>query len=209
MVVQAEEVAGAVGFVVAGGRSVRMGRDKALLPWEGAALLDHAIARLRAVCRDVRILSGPEPRYEDRGVPVVVDRIGDAGPLAGLDAALAAAGARPVLFLGVDLPFVTPALLSLVLARVAGADAAVPRVGGRPEPLCAAYGPGCSTAVRARLDAGERRMTSFWPDVRVVELLEAELGTLGRVDALFRNVNTPDDLGQAARALRDKGRETL
>ena len=62
MVVQAEEVSRTVGYVVAGGRSVRMGRDKALLPWENGTLLDHAIARLRAVCDEVRILSGPASR---------------------------------------------------------------------------------------------------------------------------------------------------
>ena len=51
-----------VGFVGAGGHSRRMGRDKALLRWGGGTLLDHAITRLRAVCLEVRILSGREPR---------------------------------------------------------------------------------------------------------------------------------------------------
>ena len=171
-----------------------MGRDKALLPWENGTLLDHAIARLRAVCDEVRILSGPERRYEDRGVPVVADRVRDAGPLAGLDAALADAGGRPILFLGVDLPFVTCALLEALRAWLVGADAAVPVVAGRPEPLCAAYGPGGLDAVVARLAAGERRMTSFWPDVSVHEVRETELAGLGDAAALFRNLNRPEDL---------------
>jgi molybdopterin-guanine dinucleotide biosynthesis protein A len=171
-----------------------MGRDKALLAWEGATLLDHALARLRVVCTDVRILCGPEPRYLDRGAPIVLDRLAGAGPLAGLDAALEASAGRAALLLGVDLPFVTPGLLSRVLARLAGADVAVPVVAGRPEPLCAAYGPGCAAAVRARLDAGERRMTSFWPDVTVRELPEGELAALGDPAELFRNLNTPGDL---------------
>lgn len=186
-------MSGAVGFVVAGGRSVRMGRDKALLPWEGGTLLDHALARLRAVCGDVRILCGPTPRYPDHGAPLVLDRVADAGPLAGLEAALTQAAGRPVLFLGVDLPFVTPALLELLRAKLAGSDAAVPVLAGRPEPLCAAYGPGCLGPVRARLDAGERRMTSFWPDVSVVEVAEELLAGLGDPVAFFRNLNTPHD----------------
>jgi molybdopterin-guanine dinucleotide biosynthesis protein A len=56
-----------VGFVVAGGGSRRMGRDKALVPWAEGDLLGHALARLRAVTGDVRILCGPEPRYRDGG----------------------------------------------------------------------------------------------------------------------------------------------
>ena len=66
-----------VGFVVAGGQSRRMGRDKALLPWNGGTLLDHAVTRLRAVCRDVRVLSGADRRYADRGLPVDVDAIAE------------------------------------------------------------------------------------------------------------------------------------
>ena len=193
MVVQAEEVSGTVGFVVAGGRSARMGRDKALLPWAGETLLDHALARLRTVCEDVRILCGPTVRYADRGARTVLDRVADAGPLAGLEAALADAAGRPILFLGVDLPFVTPALLELLRARLAGSDAAVPVVGARPEPLCAAYGPGCLAPVRARLAAGERQMRAFWSDVAVREVVEADLAALGSPSELFRNLNTPHD----------------
>src|SRR5450432_4111174 len=83
-----------VGFVVAGGRSLRMGRDKALLEWRGGTLLDHAIGRLRAVCGEVRVLSGSARRYADRGLPVdmpfvtaaLLARIRD--DVAGWDAAL-------------------------------------------------------------------------------------------------------------------------
>ena len=57
-----------VGFAVAGGRSQRMGRDKALLPWADTDLLGHALARLGRMADEVRILPGPERRYTDRGV---------------------------------------------------------------------------------------------------------------------------------------------
>ena len=202
-------VARPIGFVVAGGRSARMGRDKALLPWDGATLLDHALARLRAVTDDVRILCGPSARYEDRGVPLVLDRVADGGPLAALDAALHAAAGRPVVFLGVDLPFVTPAVLDRILAASTGRDAAVPVLGERPEPLCAVYGPGCQAAVQARLAAGERRMTSFWPDVAVRALSPGDLSGLGDLAALFRNLNTPGDFEQTGGGRRDKGPENL
>jgi molybdopterin-guanine dinucleotide biosynthesis protein A len=187
----------AVGFVVAGGESRRMGTDKALLPWGGRTLLDHALETLRVVCADVRILSGPAPRYLDRGVTVVCDRQ-PGGPLAGLEAALAVAGMRPVLLLAVDLPWVEPALLSKLLALLAGHDAVVPVVAGRPQPLCAGYGEGCLEPVRRRLAAGELRMTSFWPDVTVRRIEEAELGGLA-VDRVFQNLNTREDYEEARR----------
>lgn len=171
-----------------------MGRDKALLPWEGTTLLDHAIARLRVVFDDVRILCGPTLRYQDRGLPLVLDAFTDTGPLAGLDAALDAGRGRPVLLLGVDMPFVTPALLHFLTSLLLRGDhdAIVPAVGGRLEPLCAAYGPACREAVRARLEAGERRMTSFLEGVRVRAVSVTRLDGQDLTD-LFRNLNTPED----------------
>ncbi|PYQ18199.1 MAG: molybdenum cofactor guanylyltransferase, partial [Acidobacteria bacterium] len=114
-----------VGFAVAGGRSRRMEQDKARLAWGETDLLGHALQRLRAVCRDVRVLSGPEGRYADRGVPVIVDPIEDVGSLAALLAGLEAAGG-PGLFLGVDLPFVPVPLLAHLASLAETADAVVP-----------------------------------------------------------------------------------
>ena len=183
-----------VGFVVAGGESRRMGRDKALLPWGGADLLDHALARLRAVASDVRILCGPEERYRDRGLPVERDLVRGAGPLAGILTGLLAAAGRPGLFLAVDLPHVPVALLARLVERAEGCDAVVPVSPRGPEPLCAVYGPRCLEPIRGRVAAGDLKMTAFWPDVRVLELGAAELAAFGDPGDLFRNLNAPDDL---------------
>lgn len=182
-----------VGFVVAGGRSRRMGRDKALLPWAGATLLDHALARLRAACSEVRILSGAEARYADRGVPVDVDLLAEAGPLAGVCAGLEQAGGRVALFLAVDLPWVPVELLSRLAELAREFDAAAPVTRDGAHPLCAAYAPACLAPARRRLQAGQRKMTCFWPDVRVRRLGDSELARFGDPALLLRNVNTPED----------------
>jgi molybdenum cofactor guanylyltransferase len=187
-----------VGFVVAGGRSLRMGRDKALLPWGETDLLGHALARLRQVTADVRILSGPSPRYEGRGVPVIVDRFPDAGPVAGLVAGLEESAGRPGLFVAVDLPLVPVGLLRRLAELGSSWDAVVPRSARGTEPLCAVYAPSCLGPIRRRVAAGEMRMTSFWPDVRVLELHPSDLGAFGDPDLCFRNVNTPADLAVAS-----------
>jgi molybdenum cofactor guanylyltransferase len=186
-------VTGAIGFVVAGGRSERMGRDKALLAWAGTTLLEHALLRLRAVCVDVRILAGRELRYEGYGATVHTDVVRDAGPLGGVHAGLLNLGASRGLFLGVDTPLVPPALLGALLSAAADFDAVVPVVGGRPEPLCAVYRGTCLEPVQRRLEAGERKMTSFWPDIRVRAMAEEELAAFGDPEQMFRNLNTPDD----------------
>ncbi|HET8646277.1 MAG TPA: molybdenum cofactor guanylyltransferase, partial [Vicinamibacteria bacterium] len=183
----------------AGGRSRRMGRDKALLPWGPATLLDHALARLREACGEVAILCGPQPRYAERGVPILTDVVAGAGPLAGLVTALEADASDLALLLAVDVPFAPVSLLRYLLQRCQGADAAVPFTGGRPHPLCAVYRRTCLDAARRRLAAGDLKMTAFWPDVRVVEVREPELSPFGDPDVLLRNLNTLKDY-EAARA---------
>ncbi len=189
-----------VGFAVAGGRSRRMGQDKAELPWGATDLLGHALARLRTVVDDVRILSGPERRFSDRGVPVEVDPAPDLGPLGGLVAALEAAPGGDVLLLGVDLPLIRPALLARLIELAPGFDAVVPVSARGPEPLCALYGAACREPVCRRVTSGDLKMTAFWPDVRVRELGPDALAAFGDPDELFLNVNAPGDY-ERARAL--------
>jgi len=174
-----------------------MGRDKALLPWDGGTLLDHALRRLHSVCGTVRILAGAEPRYQDRGVAVEVDVFPGAGPLAAIHAGLTHPGLEAGLFLGVDLPFVPVALLRRLLELVEGHDAVVPVSPSGAEPLCAVYRATCLEAVTRRLQAGERKATSFWPDVRVLEADAARLADLGPLEVMFANLNTPADYERA------------
>lgn len=185
----------AVGFVVAGGRSTRMARDKALLPWGTSTLLDHAIARLRECCGTVRILSGAEKRYADRGLPVDVDEMEGAGPLGGLLTGLSHLQGAPGLFLAVDVPRVAVELLAHLLALAPDWDAVVPVSADGPQPVSAVYRASCRDPVRRRLAAGERTMTCFWPDIRVRTVGADELAAFGNPADLFANVNTPEDYG--------------
>jgi molybdopterin-guanine dinucleotide biosynthesis protein A len=186
-----------VGFAVAGGHSRRMGRDKALLPWGQATLLDHTLDLLRHVCADVRILSGAAPRYLDHGATVVLDHLREVGPLGGIEAALASPGVPAGLFLAVDMPFVTVELLQALLDWAPDFDAVVPVGGGGAQPLCAIYQASCLPSIRASLKTGDYRMTGFWPQIRVREVAEEELARFGSPAALFDNVNTPSDYDRA------------
>ena len=183
-----------VGFVLAGGRSLRMGRDKALLPWRDTDLLGHAVARLREVTSDVRILCGPEPRYLGRGAPVEADLVEDAGPLAGILTGLTVADGRAGLFLAVDLPLVPTSLNAWLVEQAASVDAAVPRSPRGLEPLCAVYGPACRPAIRRRMAAGDLSVSAPWPGLRVLEVGPDALVAFGDPAGIFANVNTAADL---------------
>jgi molybdopterin-guanine dinucleotide biosynthesis protein A len=194
---------GVVGFAVAGGRSRRMGRDKATLPWGEGDLLDHALDRLRTVTRDVRILSGPTPAYENRGVPVAVDVATDIGAMAALVTALRALPAGgSALLLAVDLPLVPSVLLGHLVAARDGFDAVVPISARGAEPLCAIYGAACLPPVERSVAGGDYKMTGFWPHARIREIDLATLRTFGDPDGLFLNVNAPEEYRAALSRLR-------
>jgi molybdopterin-guanine dinucleotide biosynthesis protein A len=99
----------------------------------------------------------------------------------------------------VDLPLVPVALLERLAALAGAWDAVVPTSPRGPEPLCAVYTPACLGPIEERVARGEMRMTSFWPDARVLELGTSELQAFGDPADIFRNVNTSADLEAAAK----------
>lgn len=128
------------GFVLAGGKSTRMGRDKAALLLDGRTLLEHALATLRQVCREVVIL-GPRQLYGDYGAAVVEDIFPGCGPLSGIHAALSHTGTEFNLIIAVDTPFLSPEFLTFMAERAVNSEAVVctPEIGGYRQPLCSVY----------------------------------------------------------------------
>jgi molybdopterin-guanine dinucleotide biosynthesis protein A len=186
------------GFVLAGGHSRRMGRDKALLPWDGTTLLDHAVARVRAAtAAPPTVLSGRELRYQDRGLRALADEEPGRGALGGVLTGLARMTADAGLFLAVDLPIVPEALLRHLVARAEGADAVVAFSPAGAEPLCAVYAKSCEPAIRACMASGELEMTSFWRHVAVRALYPEAIARFGDPERLFRNLNAAADYERA------------
>src|SRR5262245_64716710 len=127
------------GFIAAGGRSSRMGQDKAWLDLGGRPMIKHVIDALREVTSDLSIL-GSSPRYAELGLPVYPDSQRDVGPLEAIRTALTNTEAARVLIVACDLPMVTPDLFKFLLS-IDEAETAIVPVGpdSRLETLCALY----------------------------------------------------------------------
>ena len=156
---------------MAGGRSRRMGRDKAWLEIDGLPLVQRVVHRLASLAGEV-LFSAREPgpyaalcARLPLPAAVVLDRYPDAGPLAGLEAGLAAAAHELVFAVATDMPFVNPALVSHLLDLSEGYDAVVPLTPHgdtlEPEPLHAVYRRTCLPAIRAQLGLDQPVMTQF------------------------------------------------
>ncbi|MHB9059304.1 MAG: molybdopterin-guanine dinucleotide biosynthesis protein MobB [Bacillota bacterium] len=185
------------GVILAGGRSSRLGRNKAFLDFGGRPLIARVADLLRSLVSEVVIVANePEP-YEPFADRVVSDVVPGLGPLGGIYAGLLAVRGRAALFAGCDLPF-TPAALYERLGREVGeADAAVPFAGGEYEPLVAAYARACLPAVEAAMLAGRHRVVSFYSGVRLAVLAEQEVRAFGDPKTLFLNINSEADYERA------------
>jgi molybdopterin-guanine dinucleotide biosynthesis protein A len=129
--------------ILAGGRSCRMGRDKALVPWRGKPLIWHAADTLQGLFQDVCVISDHVHRYDFLGLPVRPDIIPESGPLGGIHAALSWSEASSVFILSCDMPLVSRALVEYVLRYPPSAEVTVVAMNGRLQPLCGVYRASC------------------------------------------------------------------
>lgn len=181
-------------LILAGGRSTRLGRDKARLELHGRPLLARQIALARSLAPVEVLVSGrTDTDYSDFGCPVLHDRVPDAGPLAGIATALEAARAPLVLVLAVDLPRLTPAVLERILAAAGENRGVVPRVAGRLEPLAALYPRSAAALAGAQL-ARQRLAVGDFARVCAAADLVRFLDLPAECAGAFANWNTPEDL---------------
>jgi molybdenum cofactor guanylyltransferase len=188
--------------IQAGGASRRMGQDKGLVKLAGQPLVQHVLDRVAHLGDEVCITTNRPQAYAFLGLPTASDPEPGLGALVGLRTALQAVRGDTVLVVACDMPFLEPSLLRHLLSRAGEADVVIPRRNGEFEPLHAVYRRSCLTALEAALARGEARMISFFPDVRLLPIDQAELASYDPEGLSFFNVNTPDDLIRAERHLR-------
>jgi len=185
------------GFILAGGKSSRMGCDKALLEFAGRPLLRRAIELASAVAQEVKIVGDPV-RHAGFGV-VVTDIYPGRGPLGGIHAALTSSNTDLNLILATDLPFVAPDFLQYLVANAQASDAlvTVPKINQYFEPLCAVYRKRFAEVAEGALSGGKNKVDALFAE-EITRVISEEAMVLAGFDpAMFRNLNTPDDLARA------------
>ena len=195
------EAAPVAAALIAGGAATRLGGvSKSSLVVDGRSIAERLLEALRATFARVLVVANDPAPWEAFGVEILGDDTAHrgAGPLAGVHAALAATAAHAgVVCVAGDMPFVAPALLALLRDHAPEADAVVPRLDGRPEPLLARWGRACLPVVESRLAAGARAAHAAFDDVRVAWLDEPGLRAVDPGLRSFTNVNTPEELRRA------------
>jgi molybdopterin-guanine dinucleotide biosynthesis protein A len=182
-------------FILAGGKSSRMGSDKAFVELDGRTLLARALDITRSVTPNVCIVG--DPAKFSTFAATVEDIFPNCGPLAGIHAALHSSQTDLNLILAVDLPFVSSALLQFLIARAKSSThstVTVPRTTEGWQPLCALYRHPFAELADESLRDGSYKIDKLFSASSTQTVTEQELETAGLSPKMFRNLNTPQDL---------------
>ncbi len=191
--------------IQAGGKSVRMGQNKALLPFLGYPLILRVAERLARLTNDLLVIAPADPDITSLGLPVYPDSIPAAGPLGGLLSGFRVARHELVAVVACDMPFVSANLIEEQVRRMRDSqvDVVLPVIAGQAEPLHALYRRDtCLPAVTSALTGGLRRLVDFHSQVKVMEMQETDLRRLDPSLRAFMNLNTPQELAVAEQLAR-------
>jgi molybdopterin-guanine dinucleotide biosynthesis protein A len=172
------------GFVLAGGQSTRMGRDKALLNWHGRSLLDHMLHLLQQVADPVHVV----------GRAPLPDRRLGLGPLSGIATGLETTSTDANLFVAVDLPLLTTEFLKFFANRLQASSS--PVLACKIEsgfPLCLGMWRPMLPEIHRCLDAGQLSVHGLIETSSSEIISESDLQSAGFDTRIFRNINTPAD----------------
>lgn len=197
------------GFVLAGGESTRMGREKALLELGGMPMIVRTARLVERVAGRVTIVGTPE-KYEPLRLRAIRDEWTGAGPLGGIAAALRASGSAWNLIVACDLPYLTKEWFEFLIERAEKSkmEAVLPMNDKGAEPLCAMYGKSCEAAIWLALDRGVRKVTEGLAHLRMEYVERSEWKVFDSEGLLFKNMNSPEEYEQAKARLGSNERET-
>ena len=181
--------------ILAGGKSKRMGQDKAFLPVGKQIVIERVIERVRPLTDDLYISTNTPEAFSQFNLPMVADIHPNKAALGGIYSAISAAQHQSVLIVACDMPFLNVDLLSYLIKLSPTANVVAPLINPpQPETLHTVYGKTCLPAIEKRLLANKLRIIGFFDDVTVRYVEQKEIAAIDPNLYSFVNMNTPQDL---------------
>jgi len=195
-------------IILAGGKSSRLGRSKALQLIGDRSLIQRVIDRLAIISTEIIIATARGEEItcsSDVRVRTVADVHPGKGPLAGIQSGLIASTDSRAIVVSCDIPFVSVSLLEYMSGICSEFDVVVPQIGTKAEPLCAVYSKNCVAPISALLKQNELKIIRLFPMVRVRYIEEDEIDRFDPGHLSFFNINSQDDLDRARTLATEKG----
>lgn len=195
--------------ILAGGKSSRMGRAKALLPFDGEPLIAHIVRALQSLFTDIVVVAAPDQELPELPVTLARDEVAYRGPVSGIYHGLSATR-HPVSFIGsCDMPFLSLPLISYLVSEIGNHDVVVPEWDGRYQPLFAVYRRAVMPHLAEQLRREELRPIFLFDKVRTRKISEAEICRYDPDGSSFNNMNTPADYQAALQRWGEKYKKSI
>lgn len=182
------------GVILAGGKSSRMGKDKALIGFQGEKLIERTMRTFKSLFPDVMIVTNTPLDYLDQDARIATDIIPGKGPLGGIYTGLFLSPREYAFVAACDLPFFNPDFIRYMVGRIGTYDIVVPETENGPEPLHAIYSRKCLTRIEALIREDRLKVTGFFKSFRTLRITPQEYGGFEPGKRMFYNVNTLSDL---------------
>ena len=178
--------------ILAGGKSTRMGRNKALLDFGGETLIGRLYRTLQGAFHEVFISANDARTYEFLGAPVIPDVFPDGGSLAGIHAGLVHSSAARCFFVACDMPFVNVDLVRFLYTFTGDHDVVIPVSRSGLEPLHSFYSKDCIPHIEEQLESGNLKVIDFYHRIRMREVGLDEMCTYDSQELSYFNINTQE-----------------
>lgn len=188
-----KRIAGVSGVILAGGKSSRMGSNKALLPYRGGRFVEAIHRQLEGIFPEVLMVTNNPEQYEFLPCRKVPDLHEGMGVLAGIHSGLYHSSNPAIFVVACDMPYLVEDLIRHLAGRADAGGVLIPESPGGLEPLHAVYGKGCLAAIEATLLSGQRRIISFFDRVNVSRMNQEQVALFDPAFVSFININTPVD----------------
>ncbi len=201
----AGKITGVSGVILAGGKSSRMGSNKALLPYKGGRFIEAIHRQMSEIFAEVIIVTNNPEQYEFLPCRKVPDIFPGAGALAGIHSGLYHSSNPAIFAVACDMPYLNNELIRHLAGQADAGSVLIPEGPAGLEPLHAVYGRDCLAAIEETLTSGEKRIMSFFDRVKIIKINAEQIAAFDPCFASFSNINTPDEYFQMRGSERGNG----
>lgn len=178
-------------IILAGGKSSRMGADKAFMPFNEKPLIEILKNKFSRIFNDILIIANDPVAFKKYQIAAIPDMVKDTGPMGGIYTGLLNSKTLYNFVVACDMPFVNEDLVNYMLKMAKGHDVCVVQLNGKFEPLCAVYSKNCISQIKRSLSAGNFRMRDIIKDLKACIITEKEVNVFDPESLSFININTP------------------
>ncbi len=182
------------GVILAGGKSLRYGKDKAFALFNGIPLIKRVTSVMKQVFEEVIIIANEDKKYLNEEIPIFKDVIKGLGPIGGILTGILNMKNYAGFFVACDMPFLNPFLIRYMVQIRNGFDVVIPKIGKNIEPLHAIYTKRCIPFIQESISQKRYSIRSFFPNVSIRFVEEGEIKKYDPELRFLININSPEDM---------------